>query len=296
MSLIFVQCKKEEPANQTKPEVLTDAMVTAKIKAFNERLKNVTKTDAPMAIDDAVWNIEAALNYNFCRADLPQNNDYRDSLFIEIPVVNGMLAFSDIANAYQQAAEKLQSMLKSTTTHAVVVDVMALKQENNALKTKITFIISDEKESNSAKDVEYHTAATQIKNYINSNMVPLPQGWYYTNIETAYDCGPTGIYSQGCLNPNWDGQYENYYRYLMFFNEDNYPSYHTYLNSTEMSFYQSGTITFMNMYTTSYGPRPVGKRAISITLIGDAIYAGDYTIIIHHGDFTYGIPHSGGGE
>jgi hypothetical protein len=64
-----------------------------------------------------------------------------------------------------------------------------------------------------------------------------------------------------------------------------------YLSTTEIDFYKNGTVTYMNTYTTSNGPRPSGKYAISVELSGDMIPSDPDYEIMHRGDFTYGIRH-----
>jgi len=78
----------------------------------------------------------------------------------------------------------------------------------------------------------------------------------------------------------------------MYYNESNHFMYHTSLSSSEINFYTTGTCMVMNTYTTSGGPRPLGKRAASIYLWGDAIYPMDYTINLHRANCIYGIPHT----
>ncbi|NSW46620.1 MAG: hypothetical protein HPY79_12495 [Bacteroidales bacterium] len=284
--IMITACKKDKemPTNSVfNPH--DDKAVEARIKAFNQSLQQ--KQGEPMTVNDAIWNIEAALNYNYCRTGLPQGLVSQDSLFIEMPVNDGTLSFTNVSEAYNQAASKIQSLLKNSNQHLVVIDVKPI-QTTNYFKAKVYFMISND-DTNIAKDVHFTTAATQIKNYINSNMAALPNGGYYTNVETVEDVNP--LTYPCCINTNWTGPYVNYYYYLMFYNYEGAPLYHTQLSSAEMSFYTNGTTTVMNTYTTSGGPRPVGKRIITINLWGDIITSIP-TTILHRGNFTYGIPHS----
>ena len=283
--IMMTACKKDKemPTNSVfNPH--DDQAVEARIKSFNQALQQ--KQGEPMTVSDATWKIEAALNYNYCRTGLPQGLVSQDSLFIEMPVNNELVSFTNVSEAYNQAVVKIQSLLKDKNQHLVIIDVKPI-QTTNYFKAKVYFMISND-DANVAKDVYYTTAAIQIKNYINSHMAALPNGGYYTNVETVnvdpftYPC---------CINPNWTGPYVNYYYYLMFYNDENAPLYHTQLSSEEINFYINGTTTVMNTYTTSGGPRPVGKRAITIDLWGDII-VGIPTIILYRGNFTYGIPHS----
>jgi hypothetical protein len=332
MSLIFVQCKKEEPANQTKPEVLTDAMVTAKIKAFNERLKSATKTDAPMAIDDAVWNIEAALNYNFCRADLPQGNTYEDSLFVEFSVINGMLAFADITSAYQQSVEKLQIMLKKENAHAIVVDVMPL-QTSGLFKAKVTFVVGD---GVAKKNVTYPNdfgttdywrwswnlgkcdgtcspddARSQLAYWLNSGFSYLP-GQYFTDVaEVIAGIDP---YSNTFKNTNDQTPNDNYLDYKIFINSrqgingngntinlpnflDNYDP-GACISPDEMNFYKWSMRDIAVNYSTNGGIRPLGKSIVNYSITGfcQFYYINGVDVLYwtsHRMHVNYGILHTG---
>jgi len=286
--LMLSACKKDKemPTNNGfNPH--DDKAVEARIKSFNQSLQQ--KQGEPMTVSDATWDIEAALNYNYCKADLKQGLTSQDSIFFEMPVNDGTVSFSNVSEAYNQAVAKIQTLLKGQNLHLVVIDVKPL-QTTGVYKAKVTFVVSNDA-ANESKDVYFTTAATQIAYYINMNMVPLPNNGYYTDIETVEDISAL-TYESACINPNWDGQYYNYYYYLMYYNESDHFMYHTSLSSSEISFYETGTCTVMNTYTTSGGPRPVGKRATSIYMWGDAIYPMDYTINLHRANCTYGIPHT----
>jgi len=288
---MFIRCTKEKgstPLSQVTSGALSDAQVEAKIKAFNEKMQATPKSDETMTVDDAVWTVEAALNYNYCRTGMPRENLFVDSIFVSIPVAGNLIGFSDAADAYQQGVTKLLSLLKSDALNPVVVDVKPLTQAGNMFNLKITFVISDKKEPNASKDVEYHTAADQIEYWINWNMQVFD---YYTDVETIYDLPDNYSY---CVNPNWDNT-PNYYQYLMFYNFYWYGhsnNFHEYLSTAEITFYKNGTRTYMNTYTTSNGPRPTGKVAISVEIWGDMISSQPDYEIMHRGNFTYGIPHS----
>ena len=284
--LMLSACKKDKemPTNNGfNPQ--DDKAVEARIKSFNQSLQQ--KQGEPMTVSDATWDIEAALNYNYCKADLKQGLTSQDSIFFEMPVNDGTVSFSNVSEAYNQAVAKIQTLLKGQNLHLVVIDVKPLQTEG-IFKAKIFFMASKDI-TNESKDVYFTTAATQIAYYINMNMVPLPNDGYYTDIETVENIYPYNY--SGCVNPNWTGPYINYYSYLMFYNEEQAPLYHTQLSSSEISFYEAGTCTFMNTYTTSGGPRPVGKRVTSISLWGEVIPSIP-SMILHAGNFSYGIPHT----
>lgn len=53
--------------------------VMEKIEAFKNRLAKIengtlSKTDAPMVVEDAIWNIEALMNFRYCQAQLSFEN------------------------------------------------------------------------------------------------------------------------------------------------------------------------------------------------------------------------------
>ena len=55
---------------ESEPAIQNDD-VMAKIKAFKNRLEKIEngtlpKNDAPMTTEDAIWNIEALMNFRYC--------------------------------------------------------------------------------------------------------------------------------------------------------------------------------------------------------------------------------------
>jgi len=109
-------------------------------------------------------------------------------------------------------------------------------------------------------------------------------GTYFTNLYTAPDVNAINYPICGDCNS------DNYYDYLMFYNYTGWSNYHDCLQPNEMNFYLDGTNTVLYTYEANNGPRPAGKNPISITLAGDLI-PSTWTVILHTGDFTYGIEH-----
>ncbi len=282
--LMLSACKKDKemPTNNGfNPH--DDKAVEARIKSFNQSLQQ--KQGEPMTVSDATWNIEAALNYNYCRTDLQQGLTSQDSIFFEMPVSDGTVSFSNVSEAYNQAVAKIQTLLKGENLHLVVIDVKPLQTEG-IFKAKIFFMASKDI-TNESKDVLFTNAASQISYYIATHM---PAGYYYTDVE-HFPVLP--YWYQAGINPNWNGQYINYYYYRMFNNYTYFPAFHQYLNQDELNFYTQGTITLLNTYTTQGGPRPVGKMLSSCNIEGRTWNNNGQLQQIYHcaSPAYYGIAH-----
>lgn len=288
--LILNSCKKEEKSTVQNYYAFNphdDRAVEQRIKNFNKKIENYLnglKTNEYYTLDDAVWEIEAALNYNFCISDLKQNFTFYDSLIQTCSILNNKITSTDVFNFYIACTKKIEKIKLNKDFHMVAVDV---SYKNNNSQLKATFVISDDKiQNNQSKDTYYTTAATIIKNYINNN---LPGGYYYTDI-VEIDITPI-FYEPTSYNPDWNQQYFNYYRYLMFVNNYCEPLFHYYLSDEELNFYKTKTATFLNTYTTNGGPRPINKYIVNCNIFGDIIPSMPCYYILHRGTCKYGIPH-----
>jgi len=266
-----------------------DQAVEARIKAFNQSLQQ--KQGEPMTVNEAVWNIEAALNYNYCHVELPQGETFVDSLILELPVDNDKIEFCNVENAYQQAEAKLKHILKKDY-HAIVIDVEPL-QTSDVFKTKITFILGDAvvKKSvsfpNSFGTDDYwrcgfgygkcdgtfylvKDATTEIQYWLNSNFNYIP-GQYFTDIEHQFV--EPNENTNAYLNPNDAIPNDNYLDYLLFINRKFDLSGNLLPNFYELPPYYCISPEEMNFYTWNYraiaintpsqgGVRPPNKNVI----------------------------------
>lgn len=153
-SMIFTACQKQEllqSENQnTQDEVNTDDAIEKKIIAFKAKVENGVKSGETMTVKEAVWNIEAALNYTYCivsEEDAKSGANLATTVSMEtannysggnISIQEITSIYNDMKNAMNTEFERLNSSVKFYT-------IANVKYENNAfiLKSELRHISSD---------------------------------------------------------------------------------------------------------------------------------------------------------
>ncbi len=80
-------CKKDEIQNTTEPLSKEDLNTEALILGFKDKLQNNNfKSGETMSLNDAVWNMEASLNYDYAQADAQHEKTlhYTDYFYLQL--------------------------------------------------------------------------------------------------------------------------------------------------------------------------------------------------------------------
>jgi hypothetical protein len=98
-------CSKEEPKNnQEFKESIEDP--TGLIKSFVHKMEmhkegSILKSGQAMTVDSAIWYIDATINYTYANASHPFAKIHRDTIYIEMKLVNSYEAsYEDVIEAY----------------------------------------------------------------------------------------------------------------------------------------------------------------------------------------------------
>jgi hypothetical protein len=322
IATIIVSCSKQvqtEPSNSSTEitQFQSDLDISKKINAFKSKLEYLRenthlKSGETIAVDSAVWYIEAASNQTYGDAGTPFGDIVINSFNINVAVSNGEIQYNDILTAYDQMIGTLSNCynaIPDENKHLVVNDVSLRSVDESKVTLGITAgfgIEGNEGTSNLfdspwyygelAGDCNFNYAGTDAAEKIEDKIIlrmglPAP-GTYYTSPETVT------IYANQFLNPNDPVENDNMYDYLMFRcwdDEDNtWPNVHTCVSIDEMNFYLLGTEEVIYTYESEGGARPAGKSLITINLIGDYIPGPTGTDYMHYGFIQYGIKHIGG--
>lgn len=112
ISIIFTACKKNDNLTERNLDPTEQ-----KILKFKENMKSGNKSGETMSIEEAVWNIEAALNYTYCVVtdeiigDGLNFDSNFDSITYEIEVNNNLINFGDITDSYLSIVSDMQTLL-----------------------------------------------------------------------------------------------------------------------------------------------------------------------------------------
>ncbi|MBI9033280.1 MAG: hypothetical protein JEZ03_02300 [Bacteroidales bacterium] len=325
-SLGMYSCKKDQMQtnqNQTEQQINAEDMaLIQKIEAFKASLNQ--KSTLSLGVDDALWNIEAAMNYTYGAAEIALNDVDHYKFIIEVPTdANGLIEMEDVSNAYNEVLAQV-----SGHYHSIEAD------EKNLLMVDLTLFVEEEKGLKSSPSVKY-----EVTSAVNSTKSTTTIGfdetdyWYYgqgnNNNNGGYCDGPyqglstnsdaaeeiqkkinkykavptTGRYwyseteevptfAFDYPNPNDQIPGDNIQDYLMF-HSTSWASTFTCINPTNMNFYLNGTKYIVYHYNneTIPGARPEGKHFISIDVVPEIAMLGQ-GYPLHSAYINYGILHT----
>ena len=109
-----------------------NADVMQKIKAFETRLEEIKngilpKNEVSMDVEDAIWNVEALMNFRYGRAQLPFDELQSQKAVIKIPLnKHGYIGGDDILTAVQSVQTELTNqfnLIRSDKKHVISVDL-----------------------------------------------------------------------------------------------------------------------------------------------------------------------------
>jgi len=113
IGITFTACNKDTSLTEVKDIDPTEQ----KILDFKEKMKSADKSGETMSIEDAVWNIEAALNYTYCivsEEEVGNGLDFdtsNDSISFSVNVINNTVSIQEATNAYNQMENEIANLL-----------------------------------------------------------------------------------------------------------------------------------------------------------------------------------------
>ncbi|NPD48279.1 MULTISPECIES: hypothetical protein [unclassified Lentimicrobium] len=142
IAITMVACEKDEDYSKqsnTENEVYwseEDVKIQNQILDFQNKIKNNSFKDGEMmSVEDAVWNMEALLNFNYSTPDLQINNLTVDKSFIiDLSVENDMVSYSDVVAAVFEMEEHLLATLNSLPGADNFIFATDISIGNNELK------------------------------------------------------------------------------------------------------------------------------------------------------------------
>lgn len=302
-SLLTYSCKKEsnvsDKSNNKTVRSLKDQQLENKILSFKSKIDQIRSTPSlktgndPMPLDSAIWYIEATSNYTYGDAGSKLESFVVDSSFIEVPMSNGEILWSDVQVAYDQVIDSLSAHndeISASEKQLIVADI-SLKEvgDNNAILEVTSGFGTDDQDcglglTNSTSwywgweqgrcdgsglgvGCDAGDKITQLAKYEIS--VPIGSSGIYTDVYTVYDIDAFMVPTS--QNPYGD--------YLLFSGTES-----ACLSTGEIGYYKNALIQVGQMY------RPTDiYRSIINYKIKDGVIVGANSSVFHYADFTYGI-------
>jgi hypothetical protein len=273
MGLITLNsCYKEQIENKsinqsisTKPVTeMTDKEVELKIRGFISKAESNVKSIEELSTEDAIWNIEAALNYTFCINKVELIVEYTETIDFNITDNNGNINFNEVANVFNNLKIKT-TQLKSKAKYISVINV---DEENG----KVFYTISKENTIEKYTGSQYQIygdwkwgeelgecngnnvgsdALLQIRSKIALYKLIFPYGTYWTDILTK------ALISTEHHNDNDDIWDDNLRDYLLFFRQADLPNFSTCISNSDVNWYKNNTWSIMNSISSNIGRQPI---------------------------------------
>jgi len=308
LTLGMGSCKKElkndDAINLTGAQSDADRQVIKKILAFKDKIEtirtlpNLKTGNEPMPVDSAIWYIEATSNYTYGDATSTLESFVVDSSFIQVPVTNGQILWSDVQLAYDQVIDSLSVHNDNITANdkQLIVADISLKESD---ETTATFGITsgfgtDEQNCGLGLTNTYPwywgweqgrcdgsglgvgcDAADKIPQLANYEIaVPIGSGGFYTDVYTVPDIDPFMVPTT--QNP--------YGEYLLFLGYESV-NYHPCLSTDEIAYYKNALIQIGQMYQPTNPVRSVVNYKLDDTVLG----GGPSSTVAHLATIRYGV-------
>ncbi len=309
-ALFVSSCSKTETMNPTE-QVFSKDKTENKILAFAETLKAVKSGeksgDATMTVEEAKWNIEAALNYFNVTEDTDEEVEFESrKVTIDINPVDDELTMDEITAI---AAQMNASINMDPSQKLAVADVYIVTKVDGSLAIEMTSkLVKPTSEDKTFDDDDYWSfyngggycdgpnegsltsfgAPEKLDYHVNHYAFG---GWkqrylntFYTDIEVS---NPISALSDIIPNLQDDIQGDFYLDHMLYVDEDDPTTGYMAdqcLDPIEMNYYAIDGIP--NVITEF---KPTNKEFVSVTTYG--LLVGNPTRYFHAIKVTYGIKH-----
>jgi len=312
----LISCQDETRENMQDSSKLVelhksnDKDVENAILSFNAALQSKNENQTVYQLDDALWLLEAGLNYNYCSNMNVYKQRLTDSLMLNLEKnAGGLIDFADVQVAYDEMVSHMSAAYHSIADEEkmpIVADIDLIEHDagNVVLKLKAVFgyeLANTAKNLNDFGSTAWwkwgldlgkcngYTGTGDAANEIDAKLyfeLIQPVGTYFTDVEPKYD-----IKAWNYPNPDDDNPNDGYFDYLMFCSGN-----HNCLSPDEMNFHWDGSRAVIYMYESDGGPRPAGKDPIDLDLEGELIPGSKSNTYFHmFYEINYGVKHYSGG-
>ncbi len=160
--ITFSSCNKEAELEAT----TTNDEVLERILDFKQKVEtpNQQKSGEVVSVEDAVWIVEAALNYSYCmteQSDSLLNEFVLDSLLLDINISNGKMFYNEVVNSYIEMAYEITATLENYEANFKKITLADVECDLENSLLKIYFIVgTKEIEEKSTKFFTYNFGTT----------------------------------------------------------------------------------------------------------------------------------------
>ncbi len=290
--ITFSSCNKEAELETT-----TNDDVLERILDFKEKVENPNqqKSGEEISVEDAVWLVEAALNYSYCMTELSDsllNQFVVDSLSLEINISNGEIFYNDVINSYIEISYEITNVLNDYNANLKKITLADVECDLDNSLIKVYYILgTKEIEEKSTKgkfasfgETDYwywgwglgkappysgyegYDAGLRIQQYANFSIGRPAQYAYLTDIETIKEwAGSDYLWSKTGSGGS--------------------PSVEPHLTPTEMTFWLN------KLKEVGQLKKPVGKNIINYDVEYEMLLGWDTWGRFHEAELKYGIWH-----
>lgn len=283
---LIISCQKEQlNVKSNKNEVANvlekSESIENRIRIFKNKMKqinvqNINDSISYVSIEDAIWNIEAALNHDYADAGKNFEEMKYYTRTVNLELIGGNMTEKNLFDSYQLITAEYQNIIQNkiynNNSHIVYIDIYENKENISENKNVISIGITVAKGVNISEEKQLVGTVDETDYWYpigygkcgpfegeNANMtgyerleqlvirqVNLPRGCYYTNIITN-KIGDSWIYDIP-LNPNDDVLNDNNRDYLLFVMNEDVPNYNPWycMSPDDLRFYRDGLNTIID--------------------------------------------------
>jgi len=252
-----------------------------------------------MEVDSAIWYIESTSNLTYGDATSTLEDYVVDSAFIEIPLTNGQILWSDVQIAYDKVIDSLSAHNAAITANdkqLIVADIALKETTDNTAIFEVTSGFGTDGTSGFGNDYPWYCSeemgrcdgsglgvgydATDKIAQLANLSVSVPSGnAYYNDVYIEDDIYPDDVPTNS--NPYGYGEY------LLFFYGYLPPNY-ICMSTDEIGYYRDGLIQVGEIY------KPTGKSVIRYYLDWTITVGPTYIYVAHIADIKYAVWHTSG--
>ncbi len=219
ISIVFTACNKDTSLTEVEKNI---DLTEQKILDFKAKMLAPNKSGETMSIEDAVWYIEAALNYTYCNMETT-DNVIVDSAFVTINLTEtDEIDFNNVITAYNELETDLENILGEDNMLLTDIEYIQNLDKSGDATFKLTTVRGGDIDENrfhfNATDYWKpifelgkcdiytghaigHDASSQVEKMINTAASYYLAPGYATDVESIY----AGVYNGTYPDYFWSG-------------------------------------------------------------------------------------------
>lgn len=150
VAIIIVSCKKENHETNSKREIASEASgdlgnMDEYLVGFRNQLNNAFNSKETIGLDQAQRDLGNLLNFDYGDANYPTNVYQKDTIRLNLPLVEGEVYLKDLGEAYQKAKKEISEtfnnvVLPEKSVYAIVCSISKQTRDESDAEIQLVLI------------------------------------------------------------------------------------------------------------------------------------------------------------